>query len=231
MKSISSIFIFIASNIPDQDYWNDKIKNTFGIGVFSKESGYEIESVIFRQIYLILLRMSSSIVKDCGVHDFFLKNLGPSKSFYPNHGYFVPKTGTITFNINIFTDPDQPEDFTDSHGFFVNRAVQTVFHEMAHAFDENKGNLSGKSDWMKLSGWSKEPKPGLKRLIIQDPGTPPVMGEMYFDPKAGFPRFYAKRNNWDDFADCFAFYLAGLYDKLPLNKQEYFKKLFSVYKK
>jgi len=229
MKSISSFFISIVSNI--SNYWNDKIEDTFNIKVSSKEPDYEVESVVSRQIYLTLLKMTSPIVKDCGVHNFFLKNMGPSKSFYPNHGYFLSGTGTITFNVNIFTDPDQPEDFIDPHGFFVSRAVQTVFHEMAHAFDENKGDLSGKPEWMKLSGWSKEPKPGLKRLIIKDPGTPPVVGEMYFDPKAGFPRFYAKRNNYDDFADCFSFYLAGLQDKLPLNKQEYFKKLFSIYKK
>jgi hypothetical protein len=225
VKSLALNLRYIVSNI--SDYWNNNIKNTFNIKVTPKDC--DVEAVIFRQIYLILLKMTAPVINDCGIHELFLKDLGPSKSFYPNHGFFMPGTGTITLNINIFTDPDQPEDFFDPHGFFVSRAVQTLFHEMAHAYDEKNGNLSYKPEWMQLSGWSKEPQPGLKRLLIKEPGTPPVLGEMYFDPHAGFPRFYAKRNNWDDFADCFSFYLAGLYDKLPTNKQEYFKKLFSKY--
>lgn len=82
---------------------------------------------------------------------------------------------------------------------------------------------------MELSGWSKEPVPGLQRLSIKEPGTPEVIGEMYFDPGAGFTRFYAKRNPWDDFADSFAFYVAGMKSKVPGNKKEYFDKLLKQY--
>jgi hypothetical protein len=55
-----------------------------------------------------------------------------------------------------------------------------------------------------------------------------MVGEWYYDPKAGFTRFYAKRNPWDDWADSFSFYVGGL-KKLPDNKTEYFDKLLKKY--
>ena len=155
--------------------------------------------------------------------------MGPSLPYYPSHGYYFELNNSITLNNNIFDDPDRPEDFTDSNGYFFNRGTHTVLHECFHSFDANQGTLSEKPEWMGLSGWSKTPKPGLKRLVINEPGKSPVMGEMYFNPSAGFPRFYAKRNCWDDFADSMTFYILNFKNNLPENKIQYFNKLLKKY--
>jgi hypothetical protein len=228
MKTLVSTIALLATNI--QDHWMQKIKDTFGIKVSAKESGYVIDPTVTRQLFGILSNMPAQEVKDCKVYDvYFSFTMGPNLPHYPNHGYYI--NNSVTLNVNVFTDPDQSDDFLDPHGYAVNRATHTVVHEFGHGYDMNNGDLSLKPEWLKLSGWSKDAKPGLKRLVIKDPGAPVVIGEMYFDPRAGFPRFYAKRNSWDDFADCFAFFVVGLQDKLPENKQQYFKKLLSKYSK
>jgi hypothetical protein len=212
------------------EYWADKIKNTYGIQV-QQHNNKEIvdDPVILRQIYLILSRMPAKIVKDCGVNTLSIRNdMGPNRPYYPNHGYYRDRS--VTLNADIFYNPDEPIDFKDYRGYFVSRPAQTLIHEFGHAYDEFHGDLSLKSEWLSLSGWSKEPKEGLKRLIINDPGAPKVVGEYYYNPKAGFVRFYAHRNPWDDMADSFAFYMAGLKDKLPDNKRQYFDRILAKYK-
>jgi len=226
MKTLASTIAFMASNI--QNYWADRIKDQFGIKVSTKESGYEIDPTIIRQLNLILSKMPTEEVKDCKIFDvYFSFTMGPNLPHYPNHGYYI--NNSVTLNVNIFTDPDQSEDFLDEHGYAVNRATHTVIHEFGHGYDQNNGDLSLQPEWLQLSGWSKDAKPGLKRLVIKDPGAPVVIGEWFFDPRAGFVRFYAKRNPYDDFADSFAFYVAGLQDKLPENKRQYFQKLLLKY--
>jgi hypothetical protein len=122
-------------------------------------------------------------------------------------------------------------------GGMLNKFDQTLYHELGHGWDEvqgkngKKGQLSLESEWMKLSGWSKEPKPGLKRIIIREEGAPEVKGEQYYSPDAKFTRFYAKRNSWDDFADTFSYYVGGLKSFLPPEKIKYFDKYLSQYTK
>jgi hypothetical protein len=72
-------------------------------------------------------------------------------------------------------------------------------------------------------------KAGTAKIVIREQGSPELVGEWYYDPKEGFPRFYAKRNPWDDYADCFAFYVGGLKGFLPANKIAYFDKALKAY--
>jgi hypothetical protein len=169
-------------------------------------------------------------VRDCGVGELYLSyKMGPNKPQYPNHGYFCPDDKSVTLNADIFENPDSPDDFYDDFGYFVSRPVQTVLHEWGHSLDDAKGELSLKDEWLKLSGWSESPKPGLKQLIIDEPGMPRVVGEWYYNPKAKFTRFYAKRNPWDDWADSFAFYFAKMKSKVPESKRNYFDSLLKKY--
>jgi hypothetical protein len=153
--------------------------------------------------------------------------MGRSRFFSPNHGYFVGNQ--VALNADIFYHPDHPEDFSDGQGHFITRSAETLLHEIGHAFDSQFGDLSLKEDWMELSGWSKEPMPGHKRLIIREPGTPEVVGEMFYAPEAQFTRFYASRNSYDDWADSFAFYVAGMKTKVPATKRAYFDRLLKKY--
>jgi len=224
MLVISNLFKRLAQST----IWQDKIHEKYGITCYSKEPGDVLDPIILRQTCNILSLMPTKLVKDCGINRlYFSSTMGPNLSYFPNHGYFIDNS--VTLNVNIFYHPDIMDDFFDYRGYFVDRPTQTVLHEFAHGYDGSHGNISQKSEWTKLSGWSPIPKPGLKQLVINQKGRPPIIGEWYFDPKAGFTRFYGKRNPYDDFADCFSFYIAGL-SKLPENKKNYFDNLIKKYK-
>lgn len=222
METISGFLRKIADN----SLWQNKIQEKFGISCASKE-GEDLDPIVLRQTYQILSKMPVKLVKDCGVSKLlFSSTMGPNKPYYPNHGYYVDKS--VTMNVDVYYHPDIMDDFFDFHGYFIDRPTQTVLHEFAHGYDAAQGDLSVKPDWLSLSGWSPMAKPGLKKMVINDPGMPPKIGEWYYDPKAGFTRFYAKMNPWDDWADSFSFYVAGL-SKLPDNKKKYFENLLKKY--
>lgn len=217
----------ILARVSDQIYWLKKLQDEFNLTV---QLAPEIKEGywIVRQIYNIIKPIPLKIFKACGVNILYIKWLGENKKLYPNHGFYNPSDRTITLNSDIFYHPDQPDDFFDSKGYFVDRPTETLWHELFHSFDAMQGELSLKPEWLSLSGWSPSPKQGLKRMIIKEPGMPPKIGEWFYNPQAKFTRFYAKMNPWDDFADSGAFYLHGL-DKLPPNKKNYFKNLFKKY--
>lgn len=219
----SSLLSKVAEDISsDSKYWTDKIKKEIGLNV-----SYD-DVPILRQTYRILKMMPCSLIKDCGITTLsFRSDMGPNRPYYPNHGYYAQNA--VTLNADIFHHPDLPDDFVDGKGYFITRPEQTLIHEFAHGFDEFQGNLSLKDNWLNLSGWSEKHRPGLKRLVIREPGVPEVVGEWFYNPKAGFTRFYAKKNPWDDWADSFAFYVAGMKDKVPENKTEYFYNILRKY--
>lgn len=226
MKTIAS-FIRKLANESSIAYWADRLRDVYGLEI---ELGPKVVKghTILREIAQILQPVPPELVKKCGVNYLLIRNdMGPNKPYYPNHGYFTGNQ--IALNADIFYNPDLPDDFFDHRGYFVTRPQQTLIHELGHGFDEHNGNLSLKDNWLKLSNWNRNFKPGLKRLIINDKRAPKVIGEWFYNPEAGFTRFYAKRNPWDDWADSFAFYAANLKDKLPSPKAGYFKELLKTY--
>jgi hypothetical protein len=221
---------FEINRASEASFWAKKIKSRFGL---PSQASSDIDGIhwILRETYNILKPVSPELVKACDISGLiFRDDMGPNLPLYPGHGYYREGVKSITLNVDIFKHPDQPDDFFDCREYFLTRASQTLYHEMGHALDSAFGKPSLQPAWMKLSGWSEKPMPGLKRLHIKDEGAPEVIGEMYYDPKiAEFTRFYGKRNAYDDFADCFSFWVAGLKNKVPENKAEYFAKLLKRY--
>jgi len=231
--------ILISSNIKssvedlykvsDPTYWENRLKDIYGLDLKLDPKVHDVPWIL-RQICSIFEPIPPQLIRDCGVNTLQIKDdMGPNKPHYPNHGFYRPSRDLVALNDDIFYHPDQPDDFFDHRGYFISRPAQTLIHEFGHAFDAAFGDLSIKPEWLRLSGWSETQKPGLKRLIIKDPGVPEVVGEYFYDPKAGFTRFYAKRNPWDDFADSFSFYVYGMKEKLPANKIAYFDNLLKKY--
>jgi hypothetical protein len=217
--------LFAASS----DYWTGIFKDRYDMAIGTVGDISDLSNVL-RQTYFILRPVPANLIKACGVVKLLLRSdMGPSKPYYPNHGYFDPSTLDIALNVDMFYNPDFPDDFTDHRGYFLTRAQQTLIHELGHAYDHQLHDISLQPEWMSLSGWSKEPQPGLKRLIIREPGAPEVMGEHYYRPDAEFCRFYSSRNSYDDFADAFGYYVAGLKTKVPSAKRAYFDKLLKAY--
>jgi len=177
-----------------------------------------------------LRRLPQQLVKDCGITVLGFQDLGPSKEFYPNHGKYMD--GALLLNERLLEDPFLDVDM-DS-GQALNKLDQTLFHELGHGWDEAQGNgkeLCREKDWLDLSGWSSDARPGLKRVVIKEPGMPEMKGEYYYSPEAQFVRFYGKRNPWDDWADSFAYYVGGLKSFLPENKRAYFDEKLGCYYK
>jgi hypothetical protein len=212
----------------DLIYWSKKLKDDFDLNLQMApeiDNGYWIA----REIYNILKPVPAKLIKDCGVRTIEIKYLGRNRECYPNHGWFSNSENLIVLNSDIFIHPDYPEDFSDNRGYSLSRCQETLLHELSHSSDASKGEPSLKPEWLSLSGWSKEPKPGLKRMTINEPGMPPKVGEWYYDPKASFVRFYAKMAPWEDWADSMAFFISGMKDKVPPKKAAYFTNILRAY--
>lgn len=215
--------------ISDQNHWEEKLKDTYGLKLEMAKDVHD-GSWITRQICDILKPISPELIKACGVKKLEIRtDMGPNLPHYPGHGWFRESDRSIALNADIFYHPDMPDDFySPKSGEFTTRSEETFLHEIGHSADHALGDVSLKPEWMKLSGWSKTYRPGLKRLEIKEKGAPEVIGEMWFNPSASFTRFYAKRNSYDDFADTFAYYFS-MKDKVPPAKKAYFDKLLKKY--
>jgi hypothetical protein len=191
-------------------YLKDSLQERYGLVV----DGDDVEQL--SALTVGLSRIPQSLVLESGIKLLGFEDLGESREYYPNHGYYVGNK--LILNTRLLEDP---QVFLASNGRSLNRFEHTLFHELGHGWDEARGLLSEKPEWLVLSGWSKDPQAGLERITIKEDGVPDTVGEWYHSPVAGFPRFYARRNPWDDFADCFAFYVGGLSGFLPASKIHY----------
>lgn len=195
------------------------LQETYGIEVSCEDA----ERV--SRLHDALSRLSPTLVKACGVNFLGYKDLGPSREFYPNHGVYVANK----LYLNMQNEQDV-QVYADSRGNELNRMDHTLYHELGHGLDDVLGGVSTQDEWCGLSGWSLSPFPGGMKVRIEEEGVPPVVGEWYYDPKASFTRFYAKCAPWEDFADSFAFYVAGLTEFLPASKIAFFDNLLKDYR-
>lgn len=225
LKTVAS---FQIDDTAEARHWSAQINDRFGVDL-KWDGGTHDAGTLAREIYRILRPIPPDLVKDCKVSTLELKStLGPNLPFYPSHGYYQAPD-LVVLNADMFYHPDQPDAFMDHRGYFLTRAQETLIHEFGHALDYVLGEPSLKPAWMKLSGWSATPQIGLKQLVIKDKGAPEVRGDMWFDPSARFTRFYGKKNSYDDWADCFAFYVGGLRHGIPAEKNAYFDELLQKY--
>ncbi len=201
-----------------------ELRDRYALDV-TNESDFEYVDVVYGSIQ----RLPPKLVKDCKISKMAFEDLGPSKEYYPNHGKYS-SDGTLILNFHII---DHPLLIIDpKSGSHLNKFDQTFYHELGHGWDHVNGvkrDLSEEEEWLSLSGWSKDPKPKLHRITIKEPGEKDLVGEFYFDSKAGFTRFYAKRNPWDDWADSFSYYVADMKSFLPANKIAYFDEKLAIY--
>jgi hypothetical protein len=220
---IHSIVAKISENSESSNL-SKGIKDEYGIEVLPGNSVKNVQKLLEA-----LNRLPTQLVKDCKIITMDFEDLGPSKKYYPNHGKYCK--GVLTLNDRILEDISVEVD--KKNNAKISKFEHTYYHELGHGFDEKKHEkedwLSLKEDWLKLSGWSEKPIPGHKRIVIRDEDSPELVGEWYYSPEAEFPRFYGKRNPWDDWADCFSYYVAGLHYYLPESKRKYFDKILKEY--
>jgi len=221
MSKLISCYIRKLANELQGKTWSDRIKEEFDIHI---DSDTKVEYLI--NLYNDLSKIPAKIIKDCKIKILKFEDLGPSKEYYPNHGVYT-SDGTLILNYRMF---DDPELFEDGSGKSMSRFTHTLYHELGHGFDMLEGEeFSLKPKWIELSGWSEDPKPGLKRIIIREQGCPEIRGEWFYDPNSVFSRFYGKRNPWDDYADTFSFYVGGLKGIISDSKIKYFDDVLKKY--
>jgi len=215
-RSLRRIAVDMLASL-DRDSIVDGMKSEYGIEVDGDTDPGHLK-VLWESIQ----RLPPALVKDCGIKRLGLKDMGPSREYYPNHGVY--SNGTLILNENIIDDPTL--EYDPDSGKTLNKFDQTFYHELGHGWDEvhapGKPELSERPEWTRLSGWSKEPAEGLKKLVIEEPGAPKMVGEWWYKPDAGYTRFYARRNPGDDWADSFSYYVGGLKSFLPEGKVKYF---------
>lgn len=164
-------------------------------------------------------KMGKELIDKCGLKVVNFEDMGESREFYPNHGYYRDGDSSVTVNSRLISD----DYMYRSNGTVMTKFAQTLWHELGHMLDYRLGLVSMEAEWLSLSGWTQSPVKGSgwQNIEIAEPGTESVRDDWWFDPNAGFTRFYAKRNPWDDFADSFAYYVGGLHEFLPKNKIKY----------
>jgi hypothetical protein len=173
------------------------------------------------RVYQSLKGIPPQVVKDCGIETLGFQDMGPSKEYYPNHGLYVDNK--LILNSQHVDDPTVYVDA--STGKRLQAFDHILYHELGHGWDMVRGELSLGKEWLDLSGWVEEPVSGKVRIIINDKEvSEPLIGEWYYEPGSQFVRYYARRNPWDDFADTFSFFIAGLKGFVPGTKAEYFQK-------
>lgn len=221
-RVISSQLKYVSAALVEKNS-DEEIREKYGMMVSA-----DTDPQYLSLVKSCLNTMPVLLVRDCGIRKLGFKDLGPSKEYYPNHGIYTPD-GMLFLNVQLVKDPSVDQD--DS-GKTLNKFDQTLYHELGHGWDDQQGGgleLSKQPEWLKLSEWSEKPLPGHRRVVIREEGCPELKGEWYYGPKAEFVRFYGKRNPWDDFADSFAYYVAGLKSRIPNNKEKYFDKKLSTY--
>lgn len=215
--------------------WSEKnsslevLSSSYGIGL-TEDTNPEYYDILLKSVG----KLPMDLVRDCKIARLGFEDMGESREYYPNHGKYI-EGGTLILNERLFDDSSME---VDSGGRELNKFDQTFYHELGHGWDVEQAaalgfgeDLSLRPEWLELSGWSNTPIPGHRRMVIREKGTPVLKDDWYYSPNAGFTRFYAKRNPWDDWADSFAYYVSGLKSFLPENKIKYFdNKLQKYYK-
>ena len=185
-----------------------------------------------KEVFSCISNQPYRLIRDCCIKTLGFDDLGPTAKYYPNHGFYRPSDELLVLNTRMLADPV----FGHScDGRPIKKFEFILAHELGHGWDAAQGaNSVGKDyslcpDWLELSDWSEAPKPGHKRLRIRERGYPEKVGEWYYGPDSEFCRYYGKMNPWDDWADCFAYYVTGMKDNIPKEKLEYFNSKIGSY--
>lgn len=184
-----------------------------------------IDPLLVSRVARSIGMLPEPLVIDCGIKNMGFEDLGPSREYYPNHGYYVDNR--LVLNSQLIDDSTL---YRDSQGKELEAFDHILFHELGHGWDDKQGELSLSPEWLSLSGWSETPEKGKAQIIIKDKEEGKTKaGEWYYDPDAKFVRYYARTNPWDDFADTFAFKVAGLEEFIPEEKNKYFEEKLKGY--
>jgi len=139
---------------------------------------------------------------------------------YRAYGKYNPKTRIMLISPKAFKTLDEFDDGKNK----MSKLEHCILHEIGHYVDSQKG-ISKDPKWLQLSGWSDKPTDEEHvMMVIPQENSQDIHTSWYYKKNADFPRWYAKRSPKDDWSECFAFYVGGLYDRFKdKNKLNYVK--------
>ena len=156
------------------------------------------------------------------------KAIIPASGLGAKHGRYDEDTHVIRLN---------PRDFRNRVAFGrgpgrkLPHVELTIAHEVGHSiyYFLSPREMSA---WKRLSGWQVGPGEGQAPPYTEKrSGWPKETAKETHREGAEFVRRYAERNDHEDFADSFAFYVMGQKDRLPPEKRAFFVKMFHDFKR
>jgi len=178
---------------------------------FTPEQSVRIEKILAKVPKNIVAGTFSKIAMDADMGD---------GEKYRAYGRYDSKTKIMMISPKAFKTNQEFDDGKNK----MSKLEHVISHEIAHYIDLNHG-ISEDPEWLKLSGWSQKPETDEHvMMVIPQEGKDNLKSGWYYNKNSDFPRWYGKRSPRDDFAECFAFYVGGLYDRFKdKNKLNYIK--------
>lgn len=171
---------------------------------FDRQQQEEIRSVISR-IPPVFLQLVQEIKKDPG--------LGAK------HGRYYPDQHIIHLNPATLTNHQR---FGRGAGW-INHNELCLVHEFGHAVYSHLTEEQHQQ-WRDLSGWMEGTKAGQAPAYVEKrPGWESGTSNMTHKDGILFTRHYAERNDHEDFADCFAFFVLGKPKQMEPSKARFIR--------
>lgn len=146
-----------------------------------------------------------------------VKQVVATPSLQPKHGSFIPATKTIELNPFIFK---LRQRFGQGQGWIWHHDL-TLLHEIGHSVYTSLSEAE-KDQWRDISGWMIGWREGQSPAYEEKrPGWPHGSSSWTHKPGVRFTRKYAEKNDNEDFADSFAFFMLNKPHQMAPEKRDF----------
>lgn len=157
------------------------------------------------------------------LHLQFIQTILADSGLKPKHGRYFPSVKLALLNPGVFEDKLR----YGKGGKSVGQGQLALTHEFGHGVYSNLPD-SLRKQWQAISGWkdgTKETDTHAAPYEEKRSGWPRLRSEKIHKRDAKFVRTYSEKNDDEDFADHYAFYVLGLRKQMPEEKLEFIQKL------
>lgn len=156
------------------------------------------------------------------------KAIVADESLDAKHGRYDEDSHIVRLNPRTFQNKVK---FGQGPGPKLSHAELTLAHEVGHSV-YYRMSPKEQGEWKKLSGWQEGKGEGQAPPYTEKrPGWPKETAKETHRKGAGFTRHYAERNEHEDFADSFGWYVMGRKERVPPEKELFLDKLFKEFKR
>ena len=143
------------------------------------------------------------------------------------HGRYDETSHVIRLNPRDFHNQIK---FGHGPGRKLDHVELTLAHEVGHSVFMRLSKAE-QDQWKKLSGWQVGSGPDQAAPYREKrPGWPREVATETHSKDAKFTRRYGERNEFEDFADAFGFFVMGQKDRVPVEKRQFLERMFKKQK-